>query len=157
MKHILTISHRRTHTQCPCAYKFLKHFTLADKQHTRTPTCHRESTVFTGLLCEDSVVCVKPRSLLLCYRRSLFTIQPPLHCMPSLFRTQYSPRLMRLLHVQSTSYRWHYGAAILAVFPEWEHDEEAGNKVCVSAHGADRPLSGAVRSCQDQPGPFDYL
>lgn len=47
MRHILIISHRRTHAQCPRAHTHLQHFTLTDKQHTWTPTRHGESIVWT--------------------------------------------------------------------------------------------------------------
>lgn len=42
MKHTDTDNHTPAPTH-------LQHFTLIDKQHTRTPTCPRESTLFCGL------------------------------------------------------------------------------------------------------------
>lgn len=161
MKHILTIIHRRTHTQRPCAHTHLQRFTLIDKQHTRTPTRRRESTQFSWPFSAKLALARCFYAPLQCLYHSASSALPT-SIIPHTAAPQVNACMHKSNHIGDTK------AQRDSVCAHSSQNESVTKKQkkrkSVSVHTCLCPSTEArpalVRSCQEpgrHPGPFDYL
>ena len=152
MKHILTIIHRQTHTQRPCAHTHLQRFTLIDKQHTRTPTRHRESTQFSWPFSAK-------RALARCFyapRQCLYhsaSSALPTSIIPHTAAPQVNACMHKSNHIGDTKAQrdsvcahWSQNESVTKERKEKKKKKKKCERVCVLPQKPDRVLLGAVRS-----------